>query len=449
MKVNKRRMRLSKRSKATLALCVALLVTLCLGYLGLNGTPLDSRGLWKLLPWIPTPNVENWPGALALDFNLEGGVFVEYEVIANEEETAESADFNALLDSTINIMRDRLAQKGLIEATVAKLGENHIRVEIPSVSDLSATLDMIGAPAKLAFLDPDGTVFMENRHIKSAAAMWDANANPAIALTLTGEGAELFGDMTAANIGKTTTVTLDGVALMTPSISEPIYGGTLSLTSPFSPERTQNFAIQLQSGSYPLNLQQSNIDIISAPLGMNALATLVRAATIGILLVLLLLVIRYRLSGLFASWSVCLFLILLFLLVAAVPGIQLTLPGLIGILIAIFLNVDANVLALERVTDEARAGVAMIHAVRNGFKTATKAILNANIALLVASIVLLLCGSGTLQGFATMLLLGVLVNLFSIFVISSGLLTHAVRIMPAPALYAAGTSKQNANEEAK
>ena len=439
MKVNnRRRVKMSKRTSAIIVLCVALVLTLAVGYLGLNGTWLDSRGLYKLLPWLPTSDVDNWPQSIALGLDLKGGVYVEYEATMSDEMREEGYDFGTLLDSTMSIIANRLTEKGYPEATVSQLGQSGIRVEIPDVTDPAAVLDLIGSPAKLEFLDPDGNVFMEGRHLQSATPITNTETGmPAISFHLTSEGAELFGDMTAQSIGKTITIQLDGEVLMNPTVEEAIYGGDVMITGDFTEEQVQDICLQLQSGALPLDLRQDKLDTISATLGIDALSTSITAAVIGILIVMLIMLVRYRMCGLVADWALCIYIILLFLFIAVVPGIQLTLPGIAGIILGIGMAVDANVVIFERVMEEVRLGRPMIHAVRIGFKNAMSAVLDANVTTIIAAVVLLFYGTGSVQGFATTLLLGVLTSMLTAIVVTRFLLTRVVRVFHEPRLYVA------------
>ena len=443
MKVKKRRrVKLSKRTGAILGLAITLAITLCIGYLGMNGTWLDGRGLYKLLPWLPTSDVERWPQPISLGLDLKGGVYVEYEATMSEEMRAEGHSFDVLLDNTITIMGNRLTEKGYPEATVSRLGAVGIRVEIPDVSDPASVLDLIGTPAKLEFLDPEGNVFMEGHHLKTARPDKDENQQPAITFQLNGEGAELFSAMTAKSIGKAITITLDGETLMSPTVNSFIPGGNVLITGNFTQERTQNIALQLQSGALPLQLRQDKLDTISATLGINALSTSVTAAALGILLIFLFMAIRYKVSGLIAVWALCLYIILMFLLIAVVPGIQLTLPGIAGIILSIGMAVDANCIIFERLKEEILAGRPILYAVRVGFKNAMSAVLDANITTIIAAMVLLFLGTGSVQGFATTLLLGVLSSMFTAILISRFLMNRIVRIFKNPALYVPGFSKK-------
>ncbi|MDD3212606.1 MAG: hypothetical protein PHY64_02975, partial [Eubacteriales bacterium] len=171
MKVNnRRRVKMKKRTAAIIALCVVMVITILVGYTGLNGAWLDNRGLYKMLPWIPKANVtkDTWPKPIALGLDLQGGVFVEYEATMSDELKNDGYNFNTLLQNTMDIISRRLNDKGFTEATVTKIGASGIRVEIPDVTDPSAVLDLIGSPAKLEFLDSDGNVFMEGRELKTA-----------------------------------------------------------------------------------------------------------------------------------------------------------------------------------------------------------------------------------------------------------------------------------------
>lgn len=438
MKVtNRRRAKMNKRTASLIMLCAALVITIVIGLLGLNGLKLDSRGLYRLQGWLPTTDVERWPDSISLGLDLKGGVYVEYEATMSAEMEAEGYSFNELLENTMGVIAKRLTEKGYPEATVSQLGASGIRVEIPDVTDPAAVLNLIGSPAKLEFLGPDGEVFMEGRHLQAASSTVDENYKPAISFKLTKEGGEIFGEKTAQSIGREISITLDGEDLMSANVSEAIYGGEVLITGTFTEEETENIALMLQSGSLPLELRQDKLDTISATLGIDALSTSVKAAVIGILLVMAIMIVRYRLSGVVASWALCIYIILVFFLLAVVPGVQLTLPGIAGIILGIGMAVDANVVIFERVREEAQAGRPMIHAVRIGFKNALSAVIDANVTTIIAAVVLLIFGTGSVQGFATTLLIGVITSMISAISVTRFLLTRVVRAFPNSRLYLA------------
>ena len=449
MKVTKqrRRARLSKRAGAMVALGIFLVLTLCFGFLGVNGTKLDSRGLHRLLPWIPTTNVEKWPASIVTGLDLNGGAFVEYEATMGEAVQAEGDDYEARRASTIEIVRKRLT--GVYpEATVAKLGENGIRVEFPAVSDVSAVLELVSAPAKLEFVDPTGVVFMDGQHLETVAVVQDASGNPAISFKLNPEGTQLFADMTEKSMGQTIAVNLDGVELMAPMVNMVIADGNIVVTADFSAERAQTIALQLQSGVLPLNLRQDKLEVISASLGMGALEGIVRAVTIGVLLLMVALIVRYRVFGIAASWALCIFMMVFFLIIAALPGIQLTLPGIAGIVLGIVLLMDAFVIILEKIKDEAKTGRPLTHAVRVGFQNASGAVVTNHVVVAIAAIVFLLAGAGALQSFATTLLLGVLASIFTALVIFRFLLNQCARVFLSNSAACALGLRTKGNQEA-
>ena len=234
--------------------------------------------------------------------------------------------------------------------------------------------------------------------------------------------------MTAANIGNTISIYLDGEELISPTVQSAITGGSGVINGMGSQARAETIAAQIQSGALPLTLTQDKVDTVSATLGDDALSSAVKAAIIGILLIMLLMIIRYRLNGVAASWALCVYIILLFLLLAVIPGIQLTLPGLAGIVLGIGMAVDANVIIFERFNEELRAGRPLKACVRAGFKNAMSAILDANVTTAIAGIVLLVYGTGTVQGFAKTLLLGVVVSMFTAIVVTRFLMTRIVAV---------------------
>ena len=413
--------RVGGKTGAIIALCVLLVITIALGVIGITGLSIPPRGLHKVLPWLPTTNSENWPQSLSLGLDLRGGMYVEYSGKAPE---GSDANFESLMEGTMSIIRSRLSDKGFNEANVQKLGTDGIRVEIPGVQD-DSVLDLIGAAAKMRFLDPDGNEFMSGDMVQSAGYTLDDDGHAAIGFKLTNEGAKIFSDMTSANIGKRLVIELDGVTLIDATVQHAITDGSGIITGRFSDEEAVNIAAKIQSGALPLELTQQKVDKVSATLGQDAVSSSVKAAMIGILLIMLLMIFRYRLNGLIASWALTIYTILLFMLIALF-GIQLTLPGLAGVVLGIGMAVDANVIIFERFNEEVRKGRSVKAAVRAGFKNAMSAILDANVTTLIAAIVLLFFGTGSIQGFAKTLLLGVIVSMFTAIMVTRFLMNRFV-----------------------
>ena len=420
MKSNKKR---GSKTGSVVALCIVLVVTVVLGLLGANGWSIPPRGLYKVMPWLPTANTDAWPKLLSLGLDLRGGMYVEYSAKVPENAANAGADFGSLMNGTIQIIQQRLADKGYTEVNVQQIGSDGIRVEIPDVQD-DTVLDLIGAAAKLEFRDPSGNVFMTGEMVKTATYYY-AEGDHQVAFTLTDEGAKLFGDVTAANIGRQIAIYLDGEELISPTVESAITQGSGVINGMGSAERATTIAAKIQSGALPLELTQQKVDKVSATLGRDALSTSVTAAIVGILLVMLVMILRYRLNGLIASWALSIYVILLFMLIA-VMRIQLTLPGLAGVVLGIGMAVDANVIIFERFNEEVRAGKTVRVAVRTGFRNAMSAILDSNVTTLIAGVVLLVYGTGSIQGFARTLLLGVVVSMFSAILVTRFLMNRFV-----------------------
>ena len=408
------------KTGAIVALCVVLVLTLVLGWLGMTGLSLPPRGLYKILPWLPTTDANAWPKTLPLGLDLRGGMFVEYTA---EAPAGSEADFGELINGTIQIIQQRLTDKGYTEANIQQLGTNGIRVEIPDVQD-DTVLDLIGATATLEFKNPSGETFMTGDMVKTATYAY-SEGDHQVAFTLNEEGTKLFGEVTSANIGRQIAIYLDGEELISPTVQNAITTGSGVINGMGSAERATTIAAKIQSGALPLKLTQDKYDKVSATLGRDALSSSVLAALIGIALVMLLMIVRYRLNGLVASWALCIYVIVLFLLIA-VFHIQLTLPGLAGVVLGIGMAVDANVIIFERFNEEVRAGKLVRVAVRTGFKNAMSAILDSNVTTLIAGVVLLFFGTGSIQGFARTLLLGVVVSMFSAIMVTRFLMTRFV-----------------------
>ena len=409
------------KTGAIVALCVLLVITVALGVIGLTGVSLPPKGLYKVLSWLPTTNSENWPQSLSLGLDLRGGMYVEY---SGKAPAGSTANFDELIEGTMSIIRERLTDKGFTEANVQKLGTDGIRVEIPDVQD-DTVLDLIGAAAKMRFLDPDGNEFMTGDKVISAKAVYDEDGKPIIAFQLNSEGAEIFREMTTANVGKNLVIELDGATLVNAVVQQVIPNGQGTIKGDYTIEEAMNTAAKIQSGALPLELTQQKVDKVSATLGQDAVTTSVTAAFIGILLIMLLMIIRYRLNGVIASWALCIYIIVLFFLIALFR-IQLTLPGLAGVVLGIGMAVDANVIIFERFNEEARKGRSAKAAVKAGFKNAMSAVLDANVTTVIAAIVLLIFGTGSIQGFARTLLLGVIVSMLSAILITRFLMNRFV-----------------------
>ncbi len=352
--------------------------------------------------------------------DLRGGVSAVYE--AKDEG---QSDYENLLSGTMAVLRNRLTGQGFTEATVTQQGTNRIRVEIPDVSDPNEILKIIGQPAKLEFKTADGEVIMDGAAVKKAEMGYLEGA-PVVQFELNGAGTDAFAKATAENIGKVITIELDGEVISAPTVNTAITGGSGYIEGNFTADSAQNLAMLIQSGALPLDIEQLEVRTISATLGEDALSTSVLAAIIGVALVILFMLILYRLPGVVATLALLIYILIDLFLLAVLPGVQLTLPGIAGIVLSIGMAVDANVIIFERIKEEMRAGKTVRASVESGFKRAFTAILDSNVTTIIAGVVLMLFGAGSIKGFAITLTIGVVASMFTAVVVTRFLLRQMV-----------------------
>ena len=394
------------RIRAVISLVAIVVVVAVCAYLGLFGF-----GKGTMINYL-----KPWGDAISLGLDLRGGVYTVYQAEDNGD-----PDFDTKMESTGSILTSRLTRQGFTEATVTRQGSDRIRVEIPNVSDPNQILTIIGTPAQLYFVDEDGNNLMEGSMVKNAQAAQDQDGKPCIAFELTDEGAKIFAEATAANLGKTISITLDGETISRATVNTVIAGGKGEITGNFTADEAKNLATLILSGALPLNLTQLEVSAISATLGVEALDRAIQAGVIGVILVMLFMLFRYRLCGLVADIALTIYIMIVVLLLA-LTGAQLTLPGVAGIILGIGMAVDANVVIFERIREEVKVGRPIGSAVRKGFSNALSAIIDSNVTTIIAAVVLYAFGTGSVRGFALTLGIGVATSLFTAVFVTHKLL---------------------------
>ena len=206
---------------------------------------------------------------------------------------------------------------------------------------------------------------------------------------------------------------------MEPSINAAITNGSAIITGNYTYQSAYDYATQLQSGTFGVTLQLSEIRNISATLGENSIRTALIAGAVGVALIFLFMLCVYRGLGIAADLSLCVYIVLLIWFCAVLPWVQLTLPGIAGILLSIGMAVDANVIIFERVKDEYRHSTKPIATcIKNGFKRSAGAIIDGQVTTLIGAIVLWVLGSASIVGFAVTLFIGILLSLFCSLVVT-------------------------------
>lgn len=351
--------------------------------------------------------------SIPLGLDLSGGVSITYQVMDDNPSAEDMAD-------TIYKLQRRVEGYST-EASVYKVGDDRITVEIPGVSDANAILEELGNPGSLEFQLEDGTVYMTGDQVSSAQAgsMQDAYGNNeyVVELSLTDEGAELFGQATSENIGGYLPIVYDGEVISYPQVQEAITGGVAQISGMADYEEANALATQIRIGSLALELQELESSVVGAQLGSQAISSSLKAAAIGLGLVMLFMIIMYAVPGLAASIALAIYTGLV-IATLYLFEITLTLPGIAGIILGIGMAVDANVIIFARIREEIATGKTVNSSMKIGFKKAMSAILDGNITTLLAAVVLMALGSGTVKGFAYTLMIGIVLSMFTALVVT-------------------------------
>ena len=387
-----------KKSKAAVILAVILAAFVGLAYYA--SIILSSTGIGEDM-------------SIPLGLDLSGGVSITYQVV-DENPSAED------MSDTIYKLQKRVDSYST-EASVYQVGDDRITVEIPGVQDANEILEDLGNPGSLEFQMPDGSVFMTGDMVEDAqgATATDRYGNKQyiVSLKLTDEGAKIFGEVTSENIGKNLPIVYDGETISYPQVQSAITGGEAQITGMSSFEEADNLATQIRIGSLSLQLSELESSVVGAQLGSQAISTSLKAGAIGLAIVMVFMIIMYAVPGIAASLALAIYTTLV-IATLYLFEITLTLPGIAGIILGIGMAVDANVIVFARVREEIATGKSVQTSMKIGFQKAMSAILDGNITTLIASVVLMALGSGTVKGFAYTLMIGIILSLFTAMVVT-------------------------------
>ena len=376
-----------------------------------------------------------------LGLDLQGGLSVTYEI---QDEKPTSDEIKATVDKL-----QRRVDAYSSEGEVYQEGNDRITVEIPLNTekvDAHDVLDELGQPGQLLFLDSENyTIWQQNQNngtndayeavltgsdIKNAQAGVDDSGTVkdyVVQLQFTDEGAQKFATATAANIGKPIYIIYDGAVASAPTVQSAITDGNAVINKISSYDEAESLASTIKIGALPLELKQIQYNIVGAKLGQKAVSTSLIAGAIGFGLVCILMIVLYRFPGFIASLALTGYVVLM-LLILSIRHITLTLPGIAGIILSIGMAVDANVIIFTRIREEISAGSGVRAAVKAGFSKALSAILDGNITTLIATVVLMILGSGSIKGFAVTLMLGIVLSRFTALFVTKMLLNSFLEL---------------------
>ncbi|HCV89605.1 MAG TPA: protein translocase subunit SecD, partial [Alphaproteobacteria bacterium] len=254
-------------------------------------------------------------------------------------------------------------------------------------------------------------VMVSGELLETAQATFDQNNRPSVSFTLNATGAKKFGRVTGTNIGRPFAIILDDKVVSAPTIQSQIFGSG-QITGNFSVAETNELALILRAGALPAPLIVMEERSIGPGLGADSVAAGQIAATVGLILVIIYMVLSYGLFGLLADVALAVNVVLILGALSAIQA-TLTLPGIAGIVLTMGMAVDANVLVFERIREELRRGRNVMAAIEGGYSRAISTIIDANLTTLFAAMFLYIFGSGPIKGFAVTLAIGIATSLFT------------------------------------
>lgn len=358
--------------------------------------------------------------SIKLGLDLKGGVVAVYEATTPEGESG--ANYDQSLTATIQRIQDLIVSKGFTEASVTRQGVDRIRVEVPDVSDPKEVFEMIGQPALLELKKIDtveAEAILTGKNIKSVRSDF-MNNQYGVVVDFDDAGAVIFRDLTAelAASSGSIYIYIGGTRFSGATVNETIANGSTFITGGMDQAGAEAYALKILSGTFNLDLELLENNLVSATLGENVLTYALIAGAIALALIMLFMYLVYGHFGLIANMVLVLYTVILLFFLQAIPLVQLTLPGIAGIILGLGMAVDANVIIFERVKDEYRLGKKIPPSVATGFKRAFVAILDSNVTTIIAAVVLYLIGTGPIKGFAVTLFLGIIVSLFCSLIVT-------------------------------
>ena len=398
-----------------------------------------------------------------LGLDLVGGVSVIL--------TAPPGTPSPVVDRALETIRERVDRLGVAEPDITRQGEANIQVQIPRAGgrDQQRLLDLIGRTARLEFREvletitpgtpnydkttvtkgdpqdqevvfpasdtPQGEdpvlsrmskVLLTGDAITEARATFldpvsaptGSTAGWRVSFQLDSEGADRFARITERLTGKQLAIVLDRQVESAPNVNDAITGGSGEITGSFTEAEAKDLAVVLQSGSLPVELEQSQVETVSATLGKESLHAGLLAGIVGLLLLAMYLAFYYRLLGVVTWFGMAIWAVLTLTLVSLlgrVVGYSLTLAGIAGVVVSMGITADSYIVFYERLKDEVRKGKTVRASVGPAFKRAWKTIIAADIITISAAVVLYLLAIGSVRGFALTLGMATLLDMFVVY----------------------------------
>ncbi len=365
------------------------------------------------------------------------------EVILSLSEAGVRDRANAAILQSIEIVRRRIDETGVLDPQITRQGADRIVVQLPGVDDPNRIKELIGKTAKMTFrlvddtanpaspTPPPGTDFLPaegqpgvkeavRRRVEvDGANLTDArpgqdtqNNRWVVNFTFDSIGTRKFADVSTANTGKRFAIVLDDKVISAPVIREPITGGRGQISGNFTAASAQDLSVLLRAGALPAPLTVVEERSVGPELGADSIRAGAISLGVGLLLVMVYMAVFYGLFGWYANVALV-FNLVLQIAVLSLLEATLTLPGMAGILLTLGVAVDANILINERIREEVRHGRTPLNALETGFRRAYGTIVDSNATAFLAHVMLFVFGSGPVRGFAVTITVGIITTLFT------------------------------------
>ncbi len=403
-------------------------------------------------PRLRLPGLDSESGSRLIEtklgLDLQGGLKVEYRITPAGGKTPTAADLEVVRE----IMDRRVNSTGVAEPVVVTSGTDRIVVELPGLTDTASVRALVGQTGRLEFVPipqsatitqgqpldlteagscpADGIVtsiciLFSGDQLDSASIGSDQQGNRAVNFVLKQTGADLFARWTASHVNQQFAIVLDSAVISSPVIQGPITGGNVQITSGgiggFPQKEAKQLVDVLRFGALPFPVEELSSDTIAPTLGQEFLDRSILAGGIAVGLVLIFMLLHYRLPGAIAGVALLYYALVVFAIFRLIP-VTLTLAGIAGFVLSVGMAVDANILIFERSKEELRLGKSLPQAIEAGFSRAWNSILDSNVSSLITASILYFFGSSVIQGFALVLILGVLVSMFTAITVTRTLL---------------------------
>lgn len=359
--------------------------------------------------------------------DLQGGFEILYQVSPLDDEEKLDSD---MVYNTYKSLLKRIDILGVSEPEITIEGDDKIRVKLAGVTNKEEAREVLSSTASLTFRDTSNMLLMTSDVLGGNAKVTrDKNGKPAVSLSI--KDKDKFYDVTN-KISKTTNNVIviwldykegedsyskekdkcgslsDSRCLSAATVSQG-FASDVIISGNFTEEEATSLVELINSGALPTKLTEVSSRTVEASFGANSLNQTLIAGIIGICLVIILMIAIYRFSGFIASMGLVLYTLLSFLVFYLINGV-LTLPGIAAMLLGIGMAVDANVISFERVKENLKIGHSLKEAYHIGNKDSLSSIIDANITTMIVAVILFILGESSVKGFATMLIINIIVT---------------------------------------